>query len=300
MKRLRASLHWLGDELNFTLTNRIPRNLLTVLMGRFSRIESPRLAAASIAIWRRFSDLDLSDAKTRAFASLHECFTRELVDGARPFDADPAMLASPCDSIVGACGRIEGRTLLQAKRSSYALDDLLCDMRLADHYAGGSYATLRLKADMYHRFHAPTGGRIQSVTYVAGDAWNVNPPALARMRRLFCRNERAVIPLHLAPGGPTIALVPVAAILVASIRFTFIDVRLHLRYRGPNPIRCDARVRKGETLGWFEHGSTLIVLAPRGFELAAGVAEGARLRAGQALMQRIAAGHGRSATDAPA
>jgi len=285
VKRLRAALRWVGDELNFTATNRVPRNLLTALMGRFSRIRSPLVAAASIAVWRRFSDLDLSDARTRTFTSLHECFTRELADGARPFDADPAVLASPCDGIVGACGRIEARTLLQAKRSSYALDDLLCDMTLADRFAGGCYATLRLKADMYHRFHAPCDGRVGPITYIAGDAWNVNPPALARVRRLFCRNERAIVPLRLARGGPTIVLVPVAAILVASIRFTFVDVRLHLRYRGPNPIGCDAQVGRGETMGWFEHGSTIIVLAPPGFDLVAGVAEGTQLRAGRPLMR---------------
>jgi phosphatidylserine decarboxylase len=275
----------LGDDLNFILTNRIPRIWLTRLMGWFSRIRNPVVAALSIALWRRFSDLDLSDAKATTFASLHDCFTRELRDGARPFDPDPTIAASPCDAIVGACGRIDGTTVLQAKGLAYTLDDLLGDTSLANYYAGGRYATLRLKADMYHRFHAPCDLRVQQVTYVAGDAWNVNPPAVARIPRLYCRNERAVVRVHVAGGPHMIALVPVAAILVASIRFTFVDVRLHLRYRGPNPIRCDATLRKGEQMGWFEHGSTLIVLAPRGSTLDPGIEPGALVRAGQALMR---------------
>jgi phosphatidylserine decarboxylase len=275
----------LGDELNFNLTNRVPRALLTHCMGWFSRIRNPVLSTVSIAIWRRFSDLDLSDARKQSFDSLHDCFTRELKEGARPFDADPNVVASPCDASVGACGRIEGMTLLQAKGSTYTLEDLLNDDGLACDFAGGCYVTLRLKADMYHRFHAPHDCRLRRVTYIAGDAFNVNPPALARVRRLFCRNERAVILADLAAGPHTLALVPVAAILVASIRLTFVDVRLHLRYRGPNPVVCDAALRKGDMMGWFEHGSTIIVLAPPGFVLAHGIEPGAAIRAGRALMR---------------
>ena len=86
-------------------------------------------------------------------------------------------------------------------------------------------------------------------------------------------------------SGALLTLVPVAAILVASIRLRFLDVLLHLRYRGPNVIPCDAVLRRGEEMGWFEHGSTIIVLAPPGLGLAEGVFEGARIRMGQALLQ---------------
>ncbi|MBC8119984.1 MAG: phosphatidylserine decarboxylase, partial [Burkholderiaceae bacterium] len=78
---------------------------------------------------------------------------------------------------------------------------------------------------------------------------------------------------------------PVAAVLVASIRLHFIDVLLHLRYRGPNEIACDARFAKGDELGWFQHGSTIIVFAPAGFSLCAGVSEGTTIRMGSALLR---------------
>jgi phosphatidylserine decarboxylase len=77
----------------------------------------------------------------------------------------------------------------------------------------------------------------------------------------------------------------VAAILVASIRLRFLDVLLHLRYRGPNIIPCDAALHRGEEMGWFEHGSTIIVLAPAGFRLGEGVSQGARVKMGQALLR---------------
>jgi phosphatidylserine decarboxylase len=136
---------------------------------------------------------------------------------------------------------------------------------------------------MYHRFHAPQDGRVRSVTYISGDTWNVNPIALQRVQNLFCRNERALIPLQL-DSGAVVTLVPVAAILVASIRLHFLDVLLHLKYRGPNHMPCNARVRKGDELGWFQHGSTILVFAPRGFALAPGILTGATIRMGAPLM----------------
>jgi phosphatidylserine decarboxylase len=277
---------WLQhEELNFLITNRVPRIALTHAMGWFSRIRSPRLAKASIAVWRQFTDLDLSDAKHAHFGSLHECFTRELMPGARRVDADPGVLASPCDAIVGECGTVQGTTVFQAKGFPYGLADLFGDEDAAMAYRDGCYATLRLKSNMYHRFHAPHDGRIERVTHHSGDTWNVNPIALKRVQRLYCRNERAAIRLRLGDGSHVLTLVPVAAILVASLRLHFIDLRLHLGYRGPKRIDCDAWVAKGQELGWFEHGSTIIVFAPRGFALCPGIETGAAVRMGQRLMR---------------
>ena len=272
------------EDLNFLLTNRVPRIALTRAMGRFSQIRSPWLARLSIAVWRLFTDLDLSDAKKTRFDSLHECFTRELVPGARAIDARPGILASPSDAIVGACGAVAGAEVFQAKGFPYGLTDLFGPSQDIEPFRDGTYVTLRLTSAMYHRFHAPHDGCVEHVTYLSGDTWNVNPIALSRVERLFCRNERAVLRVRLSQGGHPIALVPVAAILVASLRLHFLDVLLHLRYRGPNEIPCQAEIRKGEELGWFQHGSTIIVFAPKGFKLAEGIAPGARLRMGQALM----------------
>jgi phosphatidylserine decarboxylase len=272
------------ESINFLFSNRIPRRMVTRFMGWWSRIEHPWVCHGSIALWRLFSDLDLSEAKTTHFKSLHDCFTRELKDGARPIDMSAAHLISPCDGLVGACGPIARGTLLQAKGFPYSLSELTLDAGLAEQYEGGHYATLRLTSSMYHRFHAPADCRIEQVNYISGDTWNVNPIALKRVARLFCKNERAVIRCRIASGA-LLTLVPVAAILVASIRLRFLDVLLHLRYRGPNVIPCDAPLQRGEEMGWFEHGSTIIVLAPPGIRLAEGVIEGARVQMGRPLLQ---------------
>ena len=273
------------EDVNFLLTNRIPRRLLTQFMGWFSQIEQPAVRDLSIALWRFFSDLDLAEAKKTHFRSMHECFTRELKDGVRPVDADPSILTSPCDAIVGAGGPIAGTELFQVKGFPYTLLDFLGEPRLVADHVDGCYVTLRLTSSMYHRFHAPHDCRVQQVNYISGDTWNVNPIALKRIEKLFCKNERAVLRTKLTASGHTVTLVPVAAILVASIRLHFLDVLLNLKHRGPNVIPCDVPFEKGQEMGWFEHGSTIIVLAPRGFSLCADTQEGTTIRMGQPLMR---------------
>jgi len=218
---------------------------------------------------------------------LHDCFTRELREGARTVDPRPEVLSSPCDAIVGACGRVEAGRVFQAKGFPYALHDLFGPTQDTRAFEGGLFITLRLTSAMYHRFHAPADCRVEHVTHIAGDTWNVNPIALKRVERLFCRNERAVLRCRLNDAQNTpIALVPVAAILVASLRLHFLDLLLHVGYRGANELPCRAEFRKGEEMGWFQHGSTILVFVPPGFALCEGIASGQRLRMGQALLRR--------------
>ncbi len=273
------------EDINFLLTNRLPRRLATRLVGWFSRIEQPLVRDISLRLWSFFADLDLSEARETRFRSMHDCFTRALKDGARPIDTDPSILVSPCDGIVGACGAVEDGQVLQVKGLSYAVDDLLADSADAARYRDGCYVTLRLTSSMYHRFHAPHDCHVDSVTHIGGDTWNVNPIALKRVERLFCKNERAVIRTTLTAAGHAVTLVPVAAILVAGIKLRFLDLSNVLRDRGRQTFACDATVRKGEEMGWFEHGSTIIVFAPRGFALCDGVTQGTTIRMGRPLLR---------------
>lgn len=273
------------EDVNFLLTNRIPRRLLTRLMGWFSKIEQPLVRDASIGMWRLFSDLDLSEARKTHFASMHDCFTRELKEGARPVDPDPGIVVSPCDAIVGAHGRIAGTELFQIKGFPYTLEDLLGGREMAERHRDGNYVTLRLTSSMYHRFHAPHDLHVERVTYISGDTWNVNPIALKRIERLFCKNERAVIETSLAATGERVTLVPVAAILVACIRLHCLKRPLDLSYRGPNVLPCSADYRKGGEMGWFEHGSTIVMLAPASWSFSGHVRTGDIIRQGQPLMR---------------
>jgi phosphatidylserine decarboxylase len=287
MKTTTALRHLVANEdLNFLLTNRVPRLALTRLVGRLARIESPAFAALAIGVWRLFTDLDLSESPPRRYRSLRECFTRGLLPGARPIDVDPATVTSPSDGIVGACGAVQGQRVFQAKGFPYTLAELFGPTQDTTPFHDGVYVTLRLTSAMYHRFHAPHDLRLEHVTHIAGDTWNVNPIALARVEKLFCRNERAVLRARLASDGTPLALVPVAAIAVASLRLHALNLLLNVDHPGPHEYACEAACAKGEEMGWFEQGSTILVFAPRGFALAPGVAPGQTIRMGRPLLVR--------------
>jgi phosphatidylserine decarboxylase len=121
------------------------------------------------------------------------------------------------------------------------------------------------------------------VNYISGDTWNVNPVALRCIERLYCRNERAVVEMTLDDNRGEIALVAVAAVSVASMRFGFLSEALNLRYTGPNVMDCDASLSKGEELGYFELGSTIIVFAPEHIRPAASLRSGQQISMGEPL-----------------
>jgi phosphatidylserine decarboxylase len=277
----------LQEDVNFLVTNRIPRRLATRLMARLSRIDAPWWTRLSLRVWQLFADdLDLEEARKGRFESIHDCFIRELRQGARPIDPDPAVVVCPCDGVVGACGRVVEGMAIQAKGFPYALSDLLADSAQVGRFRDGLYVTLRIRSSMYHRFHAPDTARLGAITYISGDTWNVNPIALRRVERLFCKNERAVIPLALDGPGEALALVAVAAILVGSIKLHCLATPLDLDFRGAKVHACDRTVVRGEELGYFQSGSTIVLFASPGFGLVPGLREGATVRVGERLLVR--------------
>ena len=273
------------EQLNFLLTNRIPRRLATRFMGWYSQLESPLLTRCSIALWRLFADdLCLEEARQQQFNSLQQCFTRQLRDGARTIDKRDEVVISPCDAIVGAMGRIDGTTVFQAKGFPYELSDLIPEEPLRERYRDGVFVTLRLKSSMYHRFHAPVDCELRRVNYISGDTWNVNPIALRRIEKLYCKNERAVLDLHNEREDSGVCMVAVAAILVASIKLHCLDDSLDMHYPGSPLIYCNQPYIKGEELGYFQHGSTIILFATGDHTFCPGIETGERVRMGQALL----------------
>jgi phosphatidylserine decarboxylase len=128
---------------------------------------------------------------------------------------------------------------------------------------------------------------VTTVCHVPGDAWNVNPPALARVPRLYCRNERVVIPMTVEGLAAPLVLVAVGAILVGSVHVHGAGLSsVERRAAGPSWIPCDVHARRGDELGFFHHGSTIIVLAPPGLSLDGRIALGARVRVGEPLLRR--------------
>ena len=129
---------------NYVLTNRLPRRAANGVMKRLSKIEHPCISQPALWLWRALADVDLSDARTTKFKSVHDYFTRELKVGARPVDKGPRTLVAPCDGHIVASGCIASGQLLQVKGSRYALSELLCDHDLAKEFEGGTYSTIRI------------------------------------------------------------------------------------------------------------------------------------------------------------
>src|SRR5262249_37555149 len=162
--------------------------------------------------------------------------------------------------------------------------DLIPEARLRREFEKGRYVNPRLKSNMYHRFHAPVGCTISEIHYVSGDTWKVNPTARHPVRRLFFCNQRALRPPKPASTGGSLCLVPVAAILVASMKFSGIEVPLDLRYTGPTQVAYDRSFKKGEEIGYFQQGSTIVLFATENYALCGGIETGGVVRMGQALL----------------
>lgn len=274
----------LVEHLNFLLTNRIPRRLATRVMGRISRLESPMLARLLIKLWQRFdADLRLDESSTSEFRSLNDCFIRPIRPQLRPIDAREGVIVSPCDGIVVSEGAVTDGQLFQAKGMPYQLGELIPNPELAARLKGSRYVTIRLKPGFYHRFHAPTAGRIDRVEYIYGDTWNVNPSALKRVQQLYCRNERAA--LQITGDLASCVLVPIAAVLVASLKIHGIDQTLDLSLGQNTTFHLNTDVLKGQELGYFQQGSTIILFVDSHLEEVGEWAVGHRINMGQALFR---------------
>src|SRR5215467_1455892 len=130
---------FLQEDINFLITNRVPRRYATLLAGWFGRIHSPRLTRISVALWSLFDDLRLDEAKSRDFVSIRDCFVRELREGSRPVDPDPRVVTSPCDAVIGAFGSLQADQAIQAKGFPYSVRDLLGDDQLVERHSGGKF-----------------------------------------------------------------------------------------------------------------------------------------------------------------
>ncbi|MCA9675359.1 MAG: phosphatidylserine decarboxylase [Kofleriaceae bacterium] len=279
---------WYASLVGWGARRAIPRPLRRPLYGAFSQVVGADLAEA--------------DRDPVEFRSFGEMFARRLRPGARSFDLPADALACPSDGALAVAGPLDGTTLVQAKGKHYTVGELLADDAAAAAYAGGWYCTIYLSPANYHRVHAPLDGEVVGYDYVPGAMWPVSRPFVRAVDGLFARNERAVI--HLATAVGPIAVVMVGATGVGNLWLEHLgddsrgwraDGELRRIELSPRPT-----VRRGDELGAFLLGSTVVLLAPAGVvrPAAAGDAEGelvagATLRCGQPLA-RVGAPGGRS------
>lgn len=253
-------------------TQTVPQRLRPLAYRAFARAVGARL--------------DEAELELEAYPSFGEFFARRLRDGARSIDRGRDTIISPCDGVVAAVGTVEHGTLVQAKGRHYTLAELLASQTLAHQLDGGSYATIYLSPRDYHRVHAPCAGTVHAYGYVPGALWPVNPKIVARRDGVFSRNERVVIELNGRELGD-VALVMVGAAGVGNIvlhgRGDQELSSAQLRGAGErHRLELDLEVARGDELGAFRLGSTVIMVFGRGRARLA-LAEGQVVRFGEAI-----------------
>lgn len=250
------------------LQHLLPRFWLTAIVYRIARIKNLHVKNALIKNFIRLYDVDTEEVRLAIpddFATFNDFFVRELDPAARVVDSNPDSIVSPVDGTVSLAGRIDANLLLQAKGISYSVEDLLAtDLDAAHCFTDGHFATIYLAPYNYHRVHAPLAGNLVSGLYVPGDLFSVNQATAARIRGLFRRNERLI--LHLETDAGPAAVIFVGALNVGSISTPW-SGEIRPRKRGMvEPIDLfgqNTRIEKGGLLGWFNMGSTVIVLLPK-------------------------------------
>ncbi|HEY3731913.1 MAG TPA: archaetidylserine decarboxylase [Steroidobacteraceae bacterium] len=250
--------HHLLGRLVYALTRSHHRWLKDFLIGSFVRRYRPRLEQAR-------------QPDPRAYDSFNAFFTRALRADARPIDPDPAQLLSPCDGILSGIECADGQRLLQAKGHYYTLAALLGDAaEWTQAFTGADYATFYLAPSDYHRVHMPLSGRLRAAWHVPGRLFSVNAASVARVPRLFARNERIVCAFD-GERGP-FAVVLVGALLVGSMSTVWHGQVTPAGAAGARgairPLRAIAGVElcqpRGAELGRFNMGSTVLLLLPPG------------------------------------
>ena len=265
----------------------LPQHFISRLAYRITRSRVPLVKNALIRSFVRSFHPDMSEAEQPdplQYESFNAFFTRALRAQARPPDPDPAALVSPVDGTVSQIGRLDGSWLVQAKGHAYTLESLLAaDLSWATHLRGGAFATLYLAPFNYHRVHMPLRGALRAAWYVPGQLFSVNAITARYVPKLFARNERVLILFDTAFGQ--MALVMVGALNVGSIATVWAgDITPAARRQVtelPAPPLC---LDKGEELGRFNMGSTVILLFQRGrARLNPDLRAGTIVRLGQSL-----------------
>jgi len=282
----------LGDRAFIGLQYLLPQHALSWLVGRIAESRIGLVRAGLIRAFLSHYAVDLAEAAEAdpgRYLSFNDFFTRRLRAGARPLDADPRAALCPADGTVSQAGRIAGDTILQAKGIDYSVTALLGgDPALAAGFDGGTYATIYLAPHDYHRVHMPLAGTLKRALFIGGDLFSVNAATAASVPGLFARNERVACIFDTAMGA--MAIVLVGALFVGSMSLAWCG---RVRAEGGTR-RRDLPVHdplvvldRGAELGWFNMGSTVVVLfGAGGPRLEAGIAEGLRVRVGQRLATR--------------
>lgn len=243
------------------LIHRLPQNAMSRTMGKITASRFSRLA---IQRYIRHYHIDPSDIEkpVSQYRTLKEFFCRRLKTEARPIAPGAHIIVSPVDGTVSQMGDICEGTLIQAKGKGYSVAELLGgSLEDARRYYGGKFITIYLSPRDYHRIHMPVEGELVRYSYLPGRLYPVNKLGIENVDRLFARNERLVTYIK-TEGLGNLALIKVGALFVGSVKVCYNTATTNIKQARQinEPIAGAPHYQKGAELGWFEFGSTVILL----------------------------------------
>ena len=244
----------------------MPKRLLTQFAGLVAGLRGGPITQWLIRDFVRRYRVNMAEAaepRLESYATFNEFFTRALREGARPIADAP--FVCPVDAAISQFGPIDHDQIFQAKGHSYSTRALVGgDQQLARRFDHGHFATLYLAPKDYHRIHMPCDGRLTRMIYVPGDLFSVNPLTARHVPSLFARNERVVCVFE-TDHGPFVHVL-VGATIVGSIATVWHGVVNPPRTPGIRDWRYDTqdiRLKKGDEMGRFLLGSTVVMLFPK-------------------------------------
>lgn len=271
----------------------LPTHMISRVVHWAARVETEWFKRLLINFLMRSFGITLDDAQVKnpnSFRSFNEFFTRALAPGARPMPANETALASPVDGSISQLGSIQSGRIVQAKGRDYSVLELVGgNQECASAFLGGSFCTIYLAPNNYHRIHMPLGGKLRDMVYVPGRLFSVSPSTARAIPNLFARNER-VVSLFDTDAGP-FAMVSVGALNVGSIEtvwageITPAGRRLLPRVESTRyDSQSSTTLSRGEEMGRFNLGSTVVMLfGPGAIEWNESVQPGTAVRLGQEI-----------------
>jgi len=261
----------------------LPRERIGRAVGRLAdRRWSRPVGRAVTGLYSRVYDVALDEcADERGWTSFDAFFTRRLRDGVRPVDRDPHAVLSPADGRIEAAGPVDAGGTFPVKGRRYSVEELVGGEAEAERFVGGAGCVVYLSPRDYHRVHAPVAGEIRRIRSIAGDYYPVNSLGLRHVANLFCRNRRVAIEID-SPKIGRVTVVMVVAMIVGRVTTIGVDAR-DVPF-GDHTFDPPLRVARGDEIGVFHLGSTVVVLVEK---RAAGkwLVGGGQVRYGQALLR---------------
>lgn len=244
-----------------------PQHFLSLLMFKVTRCKWVGFKDCFIRWFIKHYNVDMSLATIRQpsdFPHFNAFFTRALRDDARARSLHTNDLASPADGVISQLGNISCGNIVQAKDRRYSVQELMFgDTEQASQYESGSFVTIYLSPRDYHRVHMPCDGVLRKMTYVPGRLFSVNPTTTRVLPQLFARNERLIT--HFDTRYGPMAIVMVGAMFVGSMETVWhgLVTPPHGQKHQSWAYSPGKNLRRGEEMGRFNMGSTVIVLLSR-------------------------------------